>query len=296
MFKMSGRTRRRPRRVATIVFITSSCVHVFGAARAAEPSEAVASEGTEPPQAAIIREIASEAMTQYHLKSIVVQVRSQGKDIYTGALGESMTGVPATPAMHFRNGAMAFTYLATMLLELVDQQPGNVALDDKLAKFLPEIPNADAVSLKNLANMTSGYEDYVYQPELLEGVYRNPFRQWTSEELIQIGVSKPIWFEPGKNWAYSHTNYVILGRVLEKITGMPLAEAMQKYIFTPMDLKQTQSDGTPRSPNPCCTHSAQSAARTCAYPSMHRSTKNRLSGIPHGLPPKELFRPPTSLI
>ena len=90
----------------------------------------------------------------------------------------------------------------------------------------------------------------MYTPEILHGVNLEPFRQWTSDELIQIGISKPMMFEPGTNWGYSHTNYVILGRVLEKITGMPLADAMRKYIFAPMDLKQTQSSSTPEIPEP----------------------------------------------
>jgi CubicO group peptidase (beta-lactamase class C family) len=150
--------------------------------------------------------------------------------------------------MHFRNGAMAFTYMATMLMELVDQK--KVGLDDKLSKFLPNLPDADRITLKNLANMTSGYADYVYQPEVLHGTNLDPFRQWTPEELIRIGTSKPMMFEPGGNRGYSHTNYVILGRVLEKITGMPLAKAMQKYVFDPMDLKQTRSFDTPQIPEP----------------------------------------------
>lgn len=84
-----------------------------------------------------------------------------------------MTGVPATPAMHFRNGAMAFTYMSTMLMELVDRK--EVRLEDKLNNFLPELPDADRISLKNLANMTSGYADYVYQPEVLRGITLDPF-------------------------------------------------------------------------------------------------------------------------
>ena len=77
-------------------------------------------------------------MQQYHLKAIIVQVVADGKNVYTGAMGESMTGVPATPDMHFRNGAMAFTYMSTMLMELVDQN--KVKLDDKLSKFFPDLP------------------------------------------------------------------------------------------------------------------------------------------------------------
>jgi CubicO group peptidase (beta-lactamase class C family) len=159
-----------------------------------------------------------------------------------------MTGVPASPDMHFRNGAFAFTYISTMLLELVDEKKAK--LDDKLSKFLPDLPDADRVSLENLANMTSGYADYVYEPEVLVGNNLDPFRQWTPEELIQIGTSKPLMFEPGTNWGYSHTNYVILGRVLEKITGRSLAKGMQKYIIGPMGLKQTRGSDTPQFPDP----------------------------------------------
>src|SRR5205814_1650837 len=115
-----------------------------------------------------IERIADESLKQYHLKSIIVQVRRDEKNIFTRALGESMTGVPATPAMHFRNGAMAFTYMSTMLMELVDRKQAR--LEDTLSHFLPELPHADRISLKNLANMTSGYADYVYQPEVLHGV------------------------------------------------------------------------------------------------------------------------------
>jgi CubicO group peptidase (beta-lactamase class C family) len=156
--------------------------------------------------------------------------------------------VPATADMHFRNGAMAFTYMSTMLMELVDQ--GKVKLDDKLSKFFPDLPEADHITLKNLANMTSGYADYVYQQEVLHGVNIDPFRQWTPEELIHIGISAPMMFPPGTNWGYCHTNYVILGRVLEKVTGMPLDQGMQKYILGPMDLKQTRSINTPQIPEP----------------------------------------------
>ena len=203
--------------------------------------------------------IVHDAMKQYGLKAIIAMVNSGGQNIYTEAVGESMTGVPATVPMHFRNGAMAFTYMSTMLLELVDQK--KVSLDATLSEFFPDLPYADRITLKNLANMTSGYADYVYQPEVMHSVNLDPFRQWTSDELIRIGTSKPMMFEPGTNWGYSHTNYVILGRVLEMVSGLPLAGAMQKYIFGPMDLKQTQGFATPEIPAPVL-HTFSSERRT----------------------------------
>jgi CubicO group peptidase (beta-lactamase class C family) len=153
---------------------------------------------------------------------------------------------------------MAFTYMATLLLEMVDQK--KTTLDTKLSKYFPELPHADQVTLKNLANMTSGYADYVYQPETLQGTALDPFRQFTNDDLIRIGMGGPPMFAPGTNWGYCHTNYVILGRVLEKITGMPLADAIEHYVLDPMALRQTMAFTTPVIPEPVL-HSFDSERR-----------------------------------
>ncbi len=194
------------------------------------------------------RAIVREAMSQYHLKALIVRITSGGRDVYTVALGESMNGVPATPQMHFRNGAMAFTYMSTLLLEMVDEKKAK--LDDKLAKYYPALPHADQITLKDLAAMTSGYADYVYQPEVLRAANLTPFRHWSSQELIAIGIAKPMVFAPGTDWGYSHTNYVILGDVLAKITGMPLERAIRTYVLRPMGLRQTFAFDTPQIPEP----------------------------------------------
>ena len=195
-----------------------------------------------------IQSVVRSFMAKNHFKAVIVQVRSNGADVYTGAFGDSMTGVPATPEMHFRNGALAFTYMSTLLLKFVDQK--KTTLDTKLSAYFPELPNAQHVTLRELAQMTSGYADYVYQPEMLDGYNRDPFRQWTPAELIHIGVSKPMEFAPGTNWGYSHTNYVILGGVLAKIAGMPLADAIRQNVLEPMGLTQTAASTTPAIPAP----------------------------------------------
>lgn len=209
-------------------------------------SRATATAAT--PSAATIDAIVRKGMAANHLKAVIVQVRSNGRNVYAHAFGESMTGVPATTEMHFRNGALAFTYMATLLLEFVDQK--KVTLGTKLSTYFPDLPSANRVTLRNLAQMTSGYADYVYQPELIEALYHNPFRQFTPEELIKIGVSKPMQFAPGTNWGYSHTNYVILGLVLAKIAHMPLDDALLRYVLAPMGLTQTVASTTPEIPQP----------------------------------------------
>jgi CubicO group peptidase (beta-lactamase class C family) len=199
-------------------------------------------------QGEAIIELAREAMTAGDLRAVILRVTRDGEEIVTASLGESMTGVPATADMHFRNGAVAISYMSTLLLQLVDE--GIVGLDDPLATWLPDLPDADRVTLRMLANMTAGYPDYVQNAALVQGFYGDPFRQWRPEELIRIGLSTPRLFEPGTNWDYSHTNYVILGRALEAITGEPLATLIQDRILTPLGLTNTASSSTPAIPEP----------------------------------------------
>src|SRR5919107_2475735 len=187
-------------------------------------------------------------MAHHDLKAVILRVVSDGRELITTALGEAMTGVPATVDMHFRNGAVAIAYMSTALLVLVDR--GVVGLDDPLATWLPEVPDADQVTLRMLANMTSGYNDFVANASFIAALLADPFRQWTAEERIAIGLSTPRFFAPGTNWNYAHTNYVILGRALEAITGQPLAALLQEFVLSPLGLRNTASSDTPVIPEP----------------------------------------------
>jgi len=187
-------------------------------------------------------------MSEQHLAGLIVRVDRGNRHVVTAALGESMTGVPATPQMHFRNGAVAIFYVSTLLLRLVDQQV--VGLDDPLATWLPDLPDADKVTLRMLANMTAGYPDFEQDPKMNQILYTDPFRQWTSQDQIALGLSRPRLFAPGTNWAYSHTDYVILGQALEQITGQPLDVALQEQVLAPMGLRNTVAWSTPEISQP----------------------------------------------
>jgi CubicO group peptidase (beta-lactamase class C family) len=199
-------------------------------------------------QAEAILTIARDIMAKQDVKAVILRVLIDGQEIVTEALGESMTGVPATTDMHFRNGAVAISYMSTLLLLLVDQNV--VGLDDPLATWLPDLPDADQVTLRMLTNMTAGYPDFVQNAGFIKLFYEDPFRQWTPEEQISIGLSTPRIFAPGTNWDYSHTNYVILGQALEKITGQPLNVALQEQVLGPMGLQNTVAWSTPEITEP----------------------------------------------
>jgi len=219
-----------------------------GCAPGALPTESPTST-TENAKADAVMRIVRDTMAQEHLKAAIVRVTVDGKEIVTQAVGESMTGVPATTAMHFRNGAVAISYVSTLLLKLVDEK--KVSLDDKLSKFLPEIPHADKVTLGQMAQMTSGYVDYVIgNTAMNEALYANPFRRWTVHEMLQYAVDQPLLYQPGTNWNYAHTNYVLLGLALEKATGEEMSKLLSDKILRPLGLTNTVNSLTPEIPSP----------------------------------------------
>jgi CubicO group peptidase (beta-lactamase class C family) len=223
---------------------------IAGSARPAyaAPLHQATPAGAPGDQAEAILAIARDTMEQQDLKAVIVRVLIDGQEIVTEAMGESMTGVPATTEMHFRNGAVAISYMSTLLLRLVDQQV--VTLDDTIDTWLPDLPDADRVTLRMLANMTAGYPDFEKNAGFQEAYYADPFREWSAEERIAISLSTPRLFAPGTNWDYSHSNYVILGRTLETITGQPLDVALQEQVLGPMDLQNTVAWSTPEITEP----------------------------------------------
>ncbi|WP_406192973.1 beta-lactamase family protein [Kitasatospora sp. NBC_01560] len=194
--------------------------------------------------------IAEQARTELDLKSVILRVTVDGRELVTTALGESMTGVPAEPAMHFRNGNIAISYLGTALLRLVDE--GRAGLDDPIGRRLPDLPHdyGDRMTLRMLGASTTGLVDYVTSPGFGESVYADPFRQWTPEELVGISTRQDLRYEPGTNWSYSHANFVLLGAALEKITGTRLDVLLRQLVTGPLGLHETGNSFTPDIPTP----------------------------------------------
>ena len=198
-------------------------------------------------QARQIAEVVRATMRENDLKAVIVRVRVGKRQVLTRAFGNSMTGVPASTRMHFRNGNVAIAYLTTILLRLQDR--GRLSADDKLSNWFPGLPEANRITLRMLANSTSGYSDYVRTDAFATASDANPFRLWTPRELIRIGTSR-INFPPGTSFDYSHTGFVILGEVLRRATGRSVARLIREHILTPLRLQDTQSSQTARIPAP----------------------------------------------
>jgi CubicO group peptidase (beta-lactamase class C family) len=236
-------------RTRRILGLACALLLLAGCAPAPPRPEESPAATTDPAKADAVMAIVRDTMAQTHLKAVIVRVTVDGREVVTRAVGDSMSNVPATTNMHFRNGAVAISYVSTLLLILVDEKM--VALDDKLSKWLPDVPNSDRVTLGQLAQMTSGYVDYVIgNTEFEKALYEDPFRQWEPDQLLGFATSRPLLYEPGTNWNYAHTNYVLLGKALEKATGEDMPKLLEDKVLRPLGLTNTANSFTPDIPAP----------------------------------------------
>ncbi|MER6450078.1 serine hydrolase domain-containing protein [Streptomyces venezuelae] len=212
------------------------------------PAPCAASPEPKGGEAKRILDIAKAAQKELDLNAVVLRVTRDGREVVTVALGESMTGVPATADMHFRAGSVAIVYMGIAMLQLVED--GKAALDDPISRWLPDAPHADEITLRMLGASTSGLRDYVPDPKFVAALYADPFRQWTPAELVGISAAHPLLYEPGTSWSYSHANFVLLGQALEKISGMPLATLLEQQITGPTGLDNTRNSFTPQIQEP----------------------------------------------
>lgn len=195
-----------------------------------------------------ITAIIRTAMPKLKLKAVLAGFSVAGEPPVLLAEGFSMTGIPATADMKFRNGAVAIAYMGIVLLQLRDE--GLISLDDRVSRWFPNYPNADQVTLRMLIDGTSGYADYVTDDDFLRSFHADPFRHWRADELVSLGFRRPVICEPGTCWSYAHTNFVILGAILEKASGRPLSDLIRSRIIETLGLTGTQSAQNAAIPEP----------------------------------------------
>ncbi|WP_370148799.1 serine hydrolase domain-containing protein [Streptacidiphilus sp. EB129] len=238
--------------LATAIVIATSLSATAGAAAGPGarhlPHGCVSSPEPHSGPARQVLDIAQQGKTRYGLNSVILKVTVGGRELVTSALGESMTGVPAEPDMHFRAGSVGIAYMGTVLLQLVDEHV--VRLDDPISRWLPEVPHADRITLRMLGASTSGLHDYVTDPAFLTELEAHPFRHWTDQDVLAYPFSHHLWYKPGTNWSYSHGNFVLLGEALERITHTPLDQLLQQRVMGPLGLHNTRNDFTPQIPEP----------------------------------------------
>jgi D-alanyl-D-alanine carboxypeptidase len=185
--------------------------------------------------------------THTNVPGIVALVLDENLGIdwsYTTGWSNLTTFQPMDFNYSFRIGSNTKTMTGTVLLQMVDQ--GWIRLEDSLSYFFPEYPKAHSLTLRMLCNMTSGLANYCDDSLFNAEMIADPARKWKPEELAEIGMSYDFLFTPGTGFHYSNTNTVLLGMVIEYVTGNTLEEEINTRIIEPLGLTSTGflTDGT----------------------------------------------------
>jgi D-alanyl-D-alanine carboxypeptidase len=191
---------------------------------------------------AALQAVADSVLAVASAPGVIVAVRTASGVLHRAASGvadrESQRPMRVDDA--FRLGSVSKTYTATVVLRLVED--GLLSLDDRLSRYLPTFPRGDEVSVRHLLDHTSGLRDFYlylyYRPDRAEMI-ELVTRRWSEEELLELSARFGFSFDPGADWAYSNTNYYLLGVIIERVTGRPLGQAYRTYIYEPLEIEDT---------------------------------------------------------
>jgi CubicO group peptidase (beta-lactamase class C family) len=207
-----------PRRIVTIAALLIILAAGLVVAQDTLPAELRAS----------IDKSAAEVLATTGAPSASVAVVRDGKIVYVHAYGMATIDppMPATTEMRYSIGSISKQFTAAAVLLLAEDR--KLSLDDKVAKWFPDLTRANEVTVRQLLSMTSGYQDFWPQDYVMP-----PMLQPTTAQQIMNGWAKiRLDFDPGTRWQYSNTNYVIAGAIVERVSGMPLLEFLKKRVFT----------------------------------------------------------------
>jgi D-alanyl-D-alanine carboxypeptidase len=192
------------------------------------------------------------AVSEAGMAGVQVRLHDDRGD-WAGSAGvRELSGGKVPVNGRFRAGSITKTFVSTVVLQLVDE--GRVALDDPVVGYLPEYGFDQRITVRMVLQHTSGLFNYTGEPNpdgTIEagiplhgkGFADNQFRHYEPEELIAVALSKPARFEPGTNWSYSNTNYIIAGQLVERVTGTPYATQVYKRVLRPLGLRETYLPG-----------------------------------------------------
>ncbi|MFJ3926195.1 serine hydrolase domain-containing protein [Streptomyces sp. NPDC090022] len=212
------------------------------AALCAGPAPAAAPPGRpdlDPATVQRLDDALAAAMERGGFPGMNVGLWIDGGGSYQRSLGVSdqATGAPMKADLFHRIGSVTKTFTVTAVLQLVDE--GRIGLDDPIARYVDGVPGGERITVRQLAGMRSGLYDYTLDPTWMAEVRANPQRVYTPRQLLDIAFAHPAQFPPGTKWMYSNTNTVLLGLLIEKVGGQPLAAFLREHVFDALHLNDT---------------------------------------------------------
>ncbi|MFE5613769.1 serine hydrolase domain-containing protein [Streptomyces sp. NPDC056524] len=195
--------------------------------------------GLGPELTARLDKAVEDVRVQAGIPGIVAGVWMPGKGCYVHATGvaDKVTGRPMTTYGSVRIGSETKTFTVTALLKLVDE--GRIGLDDPISRYVDGVPNGDNITLRHLAEMRSGLFPYTSDPGFIQDLESHPTRQFAPHEVLAYGYRHNNTFAPGAQFEYCNSNLVLLGLVIEKVTGRRLADVIDSRVLRPAGLRET---------------------------------------------------------
>jgi D-alanyl-D-alanine carboxypeptidase len=180
-----------------------------------------------------IDQAVNDVLTEADVPSASVAIVENGRIVYVQAYGDARLDprTAARPEMRYSIGSISKQFTAAAILLL--QEQGKLSLDDKVAKFIPDLTRANEVTIRQVLSQTSGYQDFWpqdYVPPLM-------LQPITANRILDLWARKPLDFDPGTKWQYSNTNYVIAGVIVEKASGKLLLDFLHQNIFDRLGIK-----------------------------------------------------------
>ena len=174
----------------------------------------------------------SSTRLAFGVPGVSVAVVKDGATVYAKAFGESDLAKQKAAGVDTRYAVGSISKQFTAASLLLEQEQGKVSLDDKVSKYFPALTRANQVTIRQLLSHTSGYEDYAPQDYLI-ATWTKPT---TPDAILDNWAKKPLNFDPGTQWQYSNTNYVLAGKILEKVAGEKLLPYLQEHFFRPLGM------------------------------------------------------------
>lgn len=182
--------------------------------------------------------ITAQAMTDSRAPGCITGVW-KGSFVWKRAQGlaEVKNKIPMQIDYIWRIGSVTKTFVATAVLRLCDK--GILGLDDRLAKFVPDFPHAEQITIRQLLQHTSGIFSWDEDDDTRNAILAHPDQGWTLEKTIRLAATRPLYFRPGTGYHYSNVGYFLLVPIVEKGTGKSVAQVLREEICQPLGLRNT---------------------------------------------------------
>ncbi len=172
--------------------------------------------------------------------SVAIRLADASTFVEVAGVSDMVTKEPMTTRTAFRVGSNTKPYISALIMMLVDE--GLVALDDPVSLYLTDYPKWDDITIRQLLGMKSGIVDYLLSESFMMAAVFAPSTLTTPQVLLDFVKDADLMFEPGSECYYTNTNYIIVGLIIEEVTGQPAHEALKSRLLDPLGLVDTYLD------------------------------------------------------